>query len=695
MKEKFRKVISHIIGSETAGPLCGIKVKDLFRPGRPDDYSTAASLNSAFIIALCGMDDPQYEEALRYLNSSKSDLKWGQTARFYLDGLDLVLSEIEDRCIADSGFAEELKRLYLWLISLGERKDRDETIKRIWQVFFPEGALLRDKESRDEQVKCLREKRKVSISRLNPSPVKDPVNQILFTSNILMTAPGDPGNINAPHINPDQRQALRRAVREDQVWWYDHPVPIDADPLHSEILHGLEGLEKAVEFEKGHGTAGKDHRLNCVLSVSVTHPGLRDMAREYIEYGLDMKKFRHLNIFVFSETGTARMTNEVLIPAARRYFDCYDHNVLENLLGVDGEYGRHYSFLKAISAFWNVFVDPAVKATFKIDLDQVFPQKELTEQTRYSAFDHFKTPLWGSQGIDSSGNKVELGMIAGALVNRNDIKESLFTPDIKVPGDEVCGEDLIFFSPLPQAVSTEAEMMTRYEGGEIDGKNCCIQRIHVTGGTTGILVESLMKYRPFTPSFVGRAEDQAYIMSVLEGGEIRLRCLHKSGLIMRHDKDLINAELLQSAEIDKQIGDYLRILVFSFYARSLPGAINAIKAELDPYTGCFISRIPVTLVYLRFALKAVSMIGDNSGRDGGQLPDFIIKGAGRLNRKIREMTSEANPLAEQFKKEVQGWNLFYDILMAVRKAIAEGDPFALGLKKKALDLLESCRAGIS
>ncbi|MBN1277753.1 MAG: hypothetical protein JXA35_09715, partial [Deltaproteobacteria bacterium] len=432
MKEKFRKVISHIIGSETAGPLCGIKVKDLFRPGRPDDYSTAASLNSAFLIGLCGRDDPQYEHSLRYLDSLKSDLKWGQTARFYLDGLDLVLSEIEDICLADSVFAEELNRLHLWLISSGERKDRDETIKRIWQVFFPEGALLRDKESRDEQVKCLREKRKVSISRLNPSPVKDPVNQILFTSNILMTAPGDPGNINAPHINPDQRQALRRAVREDQAWWYDHPVPIDADPLQSEIMHGLEGLDRAVEFEKRHGTASKDARLNCVLSISVTHPGLRDMVREYIEYGLRLKDIGNLNIFMFNESDTQRLTHEIMMPAAYRYLDPQCPEVLNSLIGVDGEYGRHYSFLKAIAAFWNVFIDPGVKATFKTDLDQVFPQEELLDQTGYSAFEHLMSPLWGSLGTDSSGNEVELGMTAGALVNRNDIKESLFTPDIKV-----------------------------------------------------------------------------------------------------------------------------------------------------------------------------------------------------------------------------------------------------------------------
>jgi len=693
MKEKFRTIISHIIGSETSKPVCGIMVEDQFKPDRTDDYSIAGTLNAAFLIGLCGEAHSQSKNALRFLESFKDDPGWGQTVRFYLEGLDLVLSEIEDRCFADKGFAEELNGLYLWLINEGEVKDYDQTINRIWKIFFPEGLSLRDNRSRDENIKLLREKRKIRISRLNPSPISDPVNQILFTSNILITAPGNPHTLDNLNISTENRQKLKQVIREGQVWWYDHPVPVDMAFENSEILHGLDGLDRAVEFEKENGTAGKDDRLNCVLSVSVTHHGLRNIAKNYLEYGLDIKKFRHLNIFIFSETDTAGMTDEVLLPAAGRYFDSSDHDVLNNLLGVDGEYGRHYSFLKAVSAFWHVFMDSGVKATFKIDLDQVFPQEELAEQTGYSAFDHLKTPLWGSQGIDSFGNKVELGMIAGALVNRNDVKESLFTPDIKVPENGIYGEDLVFFSRLPQAVSTEAEMMTRYEEDKIDGKSYCIQRIHVTGGTTGILVDSLMKHRPFTPAFIGRAEDQAYIMSVLQGGENKLRCLHKSGLVMRHDKDLTNADLLRSAEMDKHIGDYLRILVFSFYARVLPWGISDIKAELDPYTGCFISGIPVTLVYLRFALKAASMIADKSGTDVEQLIDFILNGGERLDRKIRELTSGLNPLIGKFRKEMQGWNLFYDILAMIQKGIAEGDSFALDLREKARALIESCRAG--
>jgi hypothetical protein len=63
-------------------------------------------------------------------------------------------------------------------------------------------------------------------------------------------------------------------------------------------------------------------------------------------------------------------------------------------------------------------------------------------------------------------------------------------------------DEYIFFSTLPQALSTEAEMMTRYTIDEPDGKRASIQRIHVTGGTNGILIHSLRRYRPFPPTLL-------------------------------------------------------------------------------------------------------------------------------------------------------------------------------------------------
>ena len=61
--------------------------------------------------------------------------------------------------------------------------------------------------------------------------------------------------------------------------------------------------------------------------------------------------------------------------------------------------------------------------------------------------------------------------------------------------------------------STVAEMMARYDGAPQDGRARCLERIHVTGGTNGILIDALRRHRPFTPTFIGRAEDQAYLLT--------------------------------------------------------------------------------------------------------------------------------------------------------------------------------------
>ena len=94
-----------------------------------------------------------------------------------------------------------------------------------------------------------------------------------------------------------------------------------------------------------------------------------------------------------------------------------DAEVLPDLSEADLEklgvsLGHRKKLLKAISALWQVLIDQRVRATFKIDLDQIFPQERLVEEGGGSAFEHFQSPLWGAQGFDVAGNAVELGMLA-------------------------------------------------------------------------------------------------------------------------------------------------------------------------------------------------------------------------------------------------------------------------------------------
>jgi hypothetical protein len=692
MIDKFSLVIKYIIGNETGvNPLCGINISDQFHPEKPDGIDVEENLNAAFLILLAGKSHPLHLEATGYFRKMETLLEWKDIVGFYLQGLDDITFEISSICNNDKPFCDSLTELYAWINSPVNAAKRNESAEMVRNVFFPEAKGLSS--NSDAMITRLRDKRTVDITGLNPSPIADPVKQILFTSNILITTPIDTDN---PFISEELRHKLKGINEEDQLFWYDHPIPIGISLESNEILYGLEGLDRAVAFEKEKGTIERDSKLTCLLSVSVTHKGLQHIAKQCLEEELNKKKnISHLNVYVFTEPDSTRLIDEVLLPAVTRYNEGMNATPLFDVFGVNGEYGRHYSFLKAIAAFWQVLINPGIKGTFKIDLDQIFPQESLVEQTGLSAFEHFKAPLWGAKGTDYDGKHVELGMIAGALVNQKDIKQSLFFPDVGFPSNDIKADELFFFSELPQALSTEAEMMTRYTDQQPDGKNQCIQRIHVTGGTNGILLNALRKHRPFTPSIIGRAEDQAYILSVLlNDAPDKLRYVHKDGLIMRHDKEAFAAEAIKKAAIGKLIGDYIRILLFSFYSRALPWSVDEIKKEVDPFTGCFISRIPLTIVYVRFALKSASFFAGKTDDKKEQGKEFIEGGTRRLGETISYLTQDPNPIIDLYKKEKTGWDIFYDTLDNIENGLANGDSFSSELKIKASSIVESCKVKI-
>ncbi len=642
-------------------------------------------LNSAFLIALTEIDSKIPGMCHDFLLKTKESPEWGSIADFYLKGIKGIQEEIAGN-IDNEFFSNRLKSLSRWLTDENHDLDDHETVEKIWSVFFPEGCNILS--GKTEAVEALRDRRRIKITGHNMSPIINPAEEILFTSNVLLTVPPYCTDIKKMPVNKTIQDKLAQVIDEDQLYWYDHPVEVGVKHENNEFLYGLTGFKEALHFEKKRGNISSEKKPVFLMSVSVTHDGLHEIAKPYLEdllNGTDLTN--DIDIYLFTEKDTQDIINDIFIPAASRFLN-RDASSLKVSFGVNGEYGRHYSFLKAIALFWNVLIDDKIKATFKIDLDQVFPQDKLVDETGKSAFEHFKTDLWGANGVDSSGNPVELGMIAGTLVNFADTSKGLFTPDVLYPEGKPKSDEIIFFSQLPQALSTEGEMMTRYgkESG-INGIDECIERIHVTGGTNGILVESLKSHRPFTPSFIGRAEDQAYIISTLFNRMERLAYLHEEGLIMRHDKDSFAKEAIKSSNISKLIGDYIRILYFSAYGRAISGDLKRIKRLMDPYTGCFISYIPITLVFMRFALKVVSLLKEGKTSDAHE---FICSGAKRISEALDFCDSKKDGLKEQYEKERKTWKLFYDTMSAIEDSIKINESYGYELREKTRNIVKRC-----
>lgn len=684
MHRQLNRLFMHLLSdSGGCGPLTGIDPVEHFEGRAAASEGHGARLNAALLILLCGPDHPRYEgakEALEDAPGAVGEL-YRTLARAVPEDLDSAFetddtfrAAVEDACTAiDDG------RLAEW----------DEQARRlIWQVFCPEAAAsLGDTEKAECQV---RQTRRVDIESLNGDPLEEPARQLLLTSNVLLTVPENSNDPEALPLDGQLAEKVARAGEEPQKYWYDHPIRVGVPPENNEAIYGLRKLNQALQFEKERGNMAANRTLKVALSASVTHEGLHRVARPYLEQELRLEEgLPHLDVYVFTEDDTRRLVREVLVPAAEHYLnESHASAVLGSVVGVDGEYGRHYSFLKAISAAWQVLVDPELRGTFKIDLDQVFPQQQLVEETGESFLEHFCTPLWGAEGADADGREVELGMIAGALVNQDDAPQSLFTPDVTYPGEIPDGEAVVFYSRLPQAVSTRAEMGTRYGAGGPDGRSECIQRTHVTGGTNGILIDSLRRHRPFTPGFIGRAEDQAYIMSVLFGGHHRnLRYVHKDGLVMRHDKEAFASEAIEAARSGRFVGDLVRILNFSYYARGLPWSVEEIKKPLHPFTASFISRIPVPLVGLRLALGVAGLVRDGEMEEALESQEIAAE---KLTPLVRQLRRDPDHLYDRYLQEKEGWDLFYDVLDRLETALSSSERFASELRDRAQELIEEC-----
>ena len=502
-----------------------------------------------------------------------------------------------------------------------------------WQYFCPPAAQASS--APDDVANEISRRRHLSDLKPAPHPLRDPASELLFTTNALVSPPLDAAS---PNIPEPFRDEARRFADCPQNFWYDHPVPLDAAPGENEILYGLARLDEALAEECRHGTLPTSASMDLAMSISVTHEGMETLASDYVRNLITRHlKLRHLRVFLFDETHCRRIVGAI----------CPGERHASSVFGVNGAYGRHYSFLKAVLLLWQMAVNPKVRFSFKIDLDQVFDQSALRAHTGKTALQLLCNPHWGGQATDYLGRNVDLGMLAGGLVNQSDSQHGLFVPDVVRPNTSVIARQLsskrVFCPQWPQAVSTEAEIMQR--GADY-------QRIHVTGGTTGICDTALRAWQPFTPSFINRAEDQAFGLSAL-GKDSYLAHLHAPGLIMRHDKQAFAARAIAHADAGKAIGDIERIMLFSRYAELHVQGFDAVQNHLWPFTACFLHPTAPALAAMVFALDGATK--------GGR---YVDEGARRLTRCLDFCQKD---MADQLVAEQAGWRAIYDALRPRQK----------------------------
>jgi hypothetical protein len=679
--------LSEIVGAfisprSEPGALPLVDVGAQFAPG--DRTSAARSLNAAFLLAAAGPGHPRAREAADHL--ARMADSGDAVASFYGEGLRRMDGEVRALAERDAGFTDRLDELADYVAGHGAGRSADELAERTWAVFFPEGTGIRGHE--EQRVEELRHRRTIQVTGINPDPLTDPARQVLFTANLLLTGPPAGRAIDDLDLAGEVKRGLHESERQPQLFWYDHPVQIGVEPAASEHLYGLRAVERGVSFEKSRGTMPTRDRLRLVLSVSTTHDALEGVARRYLTDEVRrMGGPKHVELYAFAEADAARLVTDVLAPAAETFLDRPDASQPLTVFGVRGRYGRHHSFGKAIAALWHVLVDPDVVATFKTDLDHSWPQEELVAETGASLLEHFVFPLWGGTGIDGHGRSLELGAMAGALVNEADIDAGLFTPDVPLPDRSPEAEEFVFFSALPQGLSTLGEASTHYSAEGPDGLATALERIHVHGGTAGILVDSLRRHRPFTPSFIGRAEDQAYVLSLFGEPEPRLAYVHNRELIQRHDKSAFAGAAIEASRITTLIGDYERILLFSALAGVLTEDRDGLKAMAHPFTGGFISQTPVTVMFLRFALRAAAMFASG---DRERAEELVTAGAARLSQTLAFVEGHPSELAASYRAEREGWDLFYDTLAVLERRLAEGDPLAQELAGQTRHIVEGC-----
>ena len=223
MTDQLQTIISALMGSgEGNGPISFLDCSDDIKNPSQDNSDVAEALNTAFLYALSG--SKRSGDAKNFLVRMSGVSGWQEVACFYLNGIELVQRELERACKCHPQFTDRLNELSDWVSRQDNLKDTRNTAEKFWKVFFPEGEGIQGHEK--SSIKALRAKRHVTITDLNPHPLTDPARQVLFTSNVLLTAPSSSKSIDALTPSEAIKAKLEQIKHEPQLYWYDHQAAL-------------------------------------------------------------------------------------------------------------------------------------------------------------------------------------------------------------------------------------------------------------------------------------------------------------------------------------------------------------------------------------------------------------------------------------------------------------------------------------
>ncbi len=223
MEDDFQKVIRRLVGVGGAKSLSGIDARMLSVTPGDDDTARLTRANGACLMSLCGGN-----EAVTGTTVLEDEATQGSSlARFLLRLSHWVLAEQRELADRHSGAARRRQQAAAWAERSSTSAWDQDAQNSIWGFLFPEGASCLD--DPDRVVSALREKRTVVVDQLNPQPIADPITEMLFTSNILLTLPSDLAAMDDLPFSRALCDQIKTIAEEPQEYWFDHPIPLDIE----------------------------------------------------------------------------------------------------------------------------------------------------------------------------------------------------------------------------------------------------------------------------------------------------------------------------------------------------------------------------------------------------------------------------------------------------------------------------------